>query len=243
MAPYLHISNLHNQQASAKLCSYINSLFHPESVLDVGCGTGNFLASFKSLGAKRVLGLDGDWVDRDQRSQFLSDDEFKCVDLKRPQALSETFSLTLCLEVAEHLPSEAANDLIDLLCSSTDIVVFSAAIPWQPGQNHINLKWPEEWATLFRKKGMLVSDQIRYKLWDDDGIPWWYRQNIFIAYRDSAIPKVEFPPTEKLLPLVHPKLLSIHATHVEYITKGNSTLKSYCAMLAKNVLRSFGKRF
>jgi hypothetical protein len=53
-------------------------------------------------------------------------------------SLPKTFDLTLCLEVGEHLPQNAANILIESLCALSEVIVFSAAIPGQGGQRHIN---------------------------------------------------------------------------------------------------------
>lgn len=34
----------------------------PASVVDVGCGTGEWLAAFLQLGVGEILGIDGPWV-------------------------------------------------------------------------------------------------------------------------------------------------------------------------------------
>ena len=44
----------------------INDMFKPSSIIDVGCGVGAFLRSFRELGVQELLGLDGDYVPRDQ---------------------------------------------------------------------------------------------------------------------------------------------------------------------------------
>jgi hypothetical protein len=42
-------------------------LFHPRSVVDLGCGTGIWLAAFREQGVTDVLGIEGAWVPRLQR--------------------------------------------------------------------------------------------------------------------------------------------------------------------------------
>src|SRR5436190_22741861 len=39
-------------------------LFKPNSVIDVGCGQGGWLAAAEEHGAKMLTGVDGPWVDR-----------------------------------------------------------------------------------------------------------------------------------------------------------------------------------
>lgn len=39
-------------------------LIKPKKVVDVGCGTGTWLAIFKEYGVTDILGIDGDWVNR-----------------------------------------------------------------------------------------------------------------------------------------------------------------------------------
>jgi SAM-dependent methyltransferase len=238
--PYIHIDEIHDQSNARKLCDYISRLLEPKSVIDVGCGTGNFLAIFKQLGVKRVLGLDGNWVDRSQQQKHLQASEFLAVDLNQPLKLKEHFDLAICLEVAEHLNSSSSTHLVNFLTDISDTIIFSAAIPFQPGQNHINLNWPENWATRFRDNGMLISDDIRRNIWEDEEIPWWYRQNVFIAYRENTCASLKLRHTDHLSPLVHPRHLEMYAKWNEELLKDNHTtrngylpLRTYLKMIAK----------
>lgn len=42
----------------------ILDLVDVKSVVDVGCGMGEFLNIFKQHGAKEILGIDGEWINR-----------------------------------------------------------------------------------------------------------------------------------------------------------------------------------
>src|SRR5208282_13334 len=79
------------------------NLFEPQSVLDVGCGTGVWLSVFREHGVDDILGIDGPWIER--RQQEIPEVFFRDCDLTRPVALERTFDLALCLEAAEHLPA------------------------------------------------------------------------------------------------------------------------------------------
>jgi SAM-dependent methyltransferase len=151
----------------------------PRSVIDVGCGTGEWLEACKALGAREVLGLDGDYVDR----QHLRIDalEFQPFDLSRPIEVARKFDLAICLEVAEHLRSTRASAFVRSLCRLSDTVLFSAATPGQGGTHHVNEQWPAYWVRLFGQNGFGVSDCIRPAIWENAGVAPWYRQNILVC--------------------------------------------------------------
>src|SRR5689334_7497546 len=54
----------------------------PASVVDLGCGTGAWLQAARERGTGSILGVDGDWVPRDQL--LIPADRFLAVDLAAP---------------------------------------------------------------------------------------------------------------------------------------------------------------
>lgn len=136
----------------------------PASVIDVGCGVGTWLAVFREYGIQNVHGIDGDYVDR--RMLDLPEVQFHATDLSRPFEIEPQFDLALCLEVAEHLPTESAGTLVRSLVRLSPVVLFSAAIPFQGGTHHVNEQWPEYWARLFGKEDYVVIDCLRKDLWN-----------------------------------------------------------------------------
>lgn len=145
-----------------------------EAVLDVGCGQGWWGAEFARHGCN-VVGIDGGYVHDRQVPTFVEHD----LTDRLPDLGS--FDLAVCLEVAEHLPKSRAASFVADLCAAAPVVVFSAAIPRQPGAGHINCQWPSWWADLFATHGMHLDDSLRELVWDDDRIEPWYRQNVLIA--------------------------------------------------------------
>ena len=78
-------------------------LTHPSSVVDVGCGRGNWLSKFIALGTAKIVGLDGDYL-KPSKLLFPADC-FHPTDLSSEfQIPAGRFDLAICLEVAEHLP-------------------------------------------------------------------------------------------------------------------------------------------
>ena len=154
----------------------------PRSVVDVGCGIGTFLQVCKDLGVSEVLGVDGDWVDRSLLFGHISPDEFRVVDLTSGSPLElPKHDLAICLEVAEHLDESHAATLVQSLVAASDCVLFSAAIPGQGGQHHVNEQWPEYWAAQFAAHDYILADVIRPMVWAEPRISFWYRQNCFLA--------------------------------------------------------------
>lgn len=134
---------------------YVVDLVRPKSVLDVGCGLGAYLKLFKQQGAA-VFGIDGsEYSDY----HFVSYDEYAAIDLSKGHfPKKEAYDLVLCLEVAEHLPEQVAETLVEyLVVSANDVIVFSAAQPGQPGRGHIHLRPLEYWVSLFEKRGWVVD--------------------------------------------------------------------------------------
>jgi len=105
--------------------------------------------------------------------------------LTEPVNLSRRFELAMCLEVAEHLPAESADILVETLTNLAPVVMFSAAHPGQGGQDHVNERWPAYWYRRFAQHGYGVLDILRGPLSDDPGVLDCYRRNI-VFYVESS---------------------------------------------------------
>lgn len=184
----------------------ITDLVSPKSVLDVGCGVGTWVKAWVDAGLDDVLGVDGDYVDRD--SLACPSDKFHSHDLNAPLFLGRHFDLVSCLEVAEHLPDTSAAVLVQSLVRHGDVVMFSAAVPRQGGTHHVNEQWPSYWAKHFLEFGYDAFDIVRPEIWDNDGIEWWYRQNILLFASKAAADRLGFERSSMPLDIVHPMFLT-----------------------------------
>jgi Methyltransferase domain/N-terminal domain of galactosyltransferase len=158
---------------------HLKELVSPETVIDVGCGVGAWTSQWSS-----AIGVDGDWVPRDKL--LIPEAQFLAHDLTQPLKLGRKADLVLCLEVAEHLPPRASRTLVESLCKHGGVVAFSAAVPGQEGVDHINLHWPSYWAKLFAEHGYRPYDVVRQRIWWDQRVEWWYRQNIILFARPTT---------------------------------------------------------
>jgi SAM-dependent methyltransferase len=193
--------------ASAQVVApLVLSLFPSKSVLDVGCGTGAWLAEFARNGIEDYLGVDGAYLDKDLLR--IPVDHFREVDLVDVTDFGRRFDLACCLEVAEHLPAESAGRLVGALVSAAPVVLFSAAVPGQGGTYHVNEQWPLYWANLFQNLGYSCVDCIRPKIFDDSRVEWWYSQNMLVFCEDDRVPpELTTGTTEYALTRIHPRLI------------------------------------
>jgi SAM-dependent methyltransferase len=238
---YIHTEEIHNMDSPRVIVPMVFDLLKPDSVMDVGCGTGTFLRAFKECGVARVFGIDGPWVDKRLLWQHISPDEFVCSDLSRGEFPDTQgfFDLAVCLEVAEHLRHEAADSLVDFLTSNSKVILFSAAVPHQGGQNHVNEQWPRYWVDKFAGRNFVFADVVRPLIWNDDRVQYWYRQNIFLIVAREKWNDFHFQrqPNEAVLDVVHPELYLKKARQLRLILSGEATFSFYCKSMAKFFLR------
>jgi len=181
---YIHTTGVHNTTAAQAFIPILFEFIQPSSVIDIGCGLGTWLKVFIDRGVSDILGIDSFNVDATLLEIPL--ENFIEHDLREPLFLEKKYDLSLCLEVGEHLPKEKANNLIDLLTTYSDTILFSAALPFQSGQNHVNEQPFSYWVEKFNNKGFIVDDLFRERIWDDDRIDWWYRQNLFLISKQKT---------------------------------------------------------
>jgi SAM-dependent methyltransferase len=191
----------------------VQKIVGARSVVDVGCGTGAWLAEFARHGAERVLGLDGEYVDRARL--LIPAERFAATDLDgdwTPPLMGGRFDLAVCLEVGEHVRPEASERLVAKLVALAPVVMFSAAIPYQGGEGHINERWPTFWQELFLARGYELVDPVRKRVWSDRRVEPWYQQNLVLYASPEAIAKSEMLRREHeqtfpgFLSVVHPRL-------------------------------------
>lgn len=152
----------------------------PSSVVDIGCGVGEW-----NNGLDDYVGVDYRVKESDL---LIPPARYIDANLNREfPKFERRFDLALCLEVGEHLKPARADGLVEYLCSLSDFVLFSAAIPYQGGTGHINERWQMYWAQLFlnhRYTGIQMPE-IR----ENRNIELWYRQNCVLYVKDSIFGK------------------------------------------------------
>lgn len=216
--------------SAALVSTLLTERFPVRSAVDIGCGEGVWLAAFKGRGAADVLGIDGDYVNRERLA--IPKDCFHAADLTKPIQLGRRFDLALCLEVAEHLPAERGATLVRDLTALSDLVLFSAAIPFQGGTEHINEQWQDYWRDLFKAHGYEPCDLIRPALWGDERIAWYYQQNMILYGKPEALSAAGLKPSAR------PTLNLASKRLIDNIPKADDL---YFGRLIKMLPRAFAK--
>jgi len=201
--------------SAKKIVPFILDLWPSKSVLDIGCGNGSWLSTFKSCGVLDIQGIDGPWVKPDQL--LIPSENFNVMALDEEIIINEQFDICMSLEVAEHLPANRAKSFVAMLCKVAPVVFFSAAIPGQGGINHFNEQWPKYWADLFAEHGYEALDIIRPKFWNDSDVTWWYKQNCLLfvsknilnSEKGSKLKGARYRQSRTPDAMVHPELYNM----------------------------------
>jgi hypothetical protein len=173
---------------SRRSARIVAALLLPEirigSLLDIGAGHGAWAAEWIEAGVKDVLAVDGDYVRPEQLA--VPKKQFRSHDLGTRLDLGRRFDLVQTLEVAEHLPGARADLFIDNLVRHGEVILFSAAVPHQGGEHHVNEQPPEYWRRKFAERGYRPFDFLRPRLAGRTEVKPWYRFNSYIYASEAG---------------------------------------------------------
>jgi cyclopropane fatty-acyl-phospholipid synthase-like methyltransferase len=162
----------------------------PQTVLDIGCGTGALLR------ALRARGVGGTGLEYSEaaltycRARRLDVHKFD-LETGRLPAIAARFDVVVSTEVAEHLPAHLANRFVDLIAQHGLRIVFTAATPGQGGVDHVNEQPHAYWIEKFAQLGFRYDEpaSLRWRAaWTAKEIAWWYSQNLMLFHHVRAMP-------------------------------------------------------
>lgn len=223
---------IRTRESARRILNILFQYIQPKSVLDVGCGMGTWLAVAHDMGITDIQGIEGKWLDAAHleipQSQILA------CDLEKGFSLSRRFDLALCLEVGEHLHERAADVLIASLVAHSDVVLFSAAIPFQGGHHHVNEQFLQYWIDRFAKHKYRALDIIRGHLWNDTSVLWYLACNVVVFASETAIAASEKFQHElsvvRPVSIVHPDL---YASRIKMATPLNPEMQSILSLISQ----------
>jgi len=140
---------------ACEIARKITQFYKPQSVIDLGCGTGMYLSNF--IFVPKRLGVDISPV----AFELHPEENLQVIDLSKPQEF-EKYDVGICFEVLEHIDQQFADIAIDNICKASDKLILTAALPFQPGLNHVNCQ-PQ-------------------KYWEDKLVARGYKRNYFNEY-------------------------------------------------------------
>ena len=169
-------------------CQIVAWMGIPQNYLDLGSGTGAMVNCARKLGSD-AYGVDlingpEHWFVRADLSEpfdFMRDtsdgevlyatSEQRSVPLPYVRL---SFDLITCLEVAEHLPIDSHETLVDTIArhlrpkptmdDASGYLIFSAAPPGQAGEHHIGCRPAHEWRGMFYERGISYRDDMTRQL-------------------------------------------------------------------------------
>jgi hypothetical protein len=162
----------------------LQEYFMPKSVIDIGCGAGVFLKCWQDMGVGELKGLD--LYSSDFEELLISKDLLDIVDLNNFSVEKyPKYDMAISLEVAEHIQANSSKMFVKNLAELSDLILFSAAIPLQPGTAHINCRPIQFWVDLFNAVNFDCFDCIRSVAMKNKDIEWWYSQNILLFAKNQ----------------------------------------------------------
>lgn len=184
--------------AAYRLGWAIWELYYPESAVDVGCAVGVMLRGIMDAAIEdgypfpTITGIE---VPSSRKAILKAGpeipvDRYLWVDLEHPDYNGRA-EIAICTEVGEHLPAASAEGLVRMLTSCSDRVVWSAAIPGQGGDHHINEQPEEYWEGLFRSNGFEwdrdETRELRRTMGPTDGEPWFGRVRVYRKGKKATV--------------------------------------------------------
>jgi hypothetical protein len=142
--------------------------------LDIGCGPGTYVDSFRDAGIEAV-GLDID--ERVHGKEHLTYKSLLDID-------TESAEVVICLEVAEHIEPELEDSVVERVAGAVgQTLIWTAAAVGQGGIGHINCKNKQEWADKLTAAGLVrnVEREIALRTYIKQGYHLgWFPNNLLV---------------------------------------------------------------
>jgi len=181
------------QPSYEAMANYIWEAWTPFCVVDYGCGCGWVLKYLSELGVKEILGFEPSvhaakvQMDENLKRSIIFG---RHADLTQSSCsfFIQKADVAICIEVAEHIPEEFSDVLIENIIYNTNVLVFSAAPPGQGGVGHINEQPWEYWEKKF-KKFCFQEDEEQTRNFQNylkkKNTKSWYSNNIRVLIREA----------------------------------------------------------
>ena len=170
--------------AAALVVDVVLEHFSPRTVVDIGCGNGNFVKAFQDRGID-AWGIEGS---RAARGAAVVDPNcIRIFDLREVLRIENSADLCICFEVLEHIGAKHADQVVANIVGAANELLVTAAPPGQGGRYHVNEQPYQYWISKFEIHGLRFDEtttQTLRKQLDERGALSWLADNM-MAFRQS----------------------------------------------------------
>ncbi|MEI0611467.1 methyltransferase domain-containing protein [Brachyspira pilosicoli] len=224
-----------NYNSACIILKMLFKYYRPISMIDIGCGIGTWLKAACELGIEEVFGLD--FNELNESELMVPRKLIGIVDLeKHINTNNKKYDLAISLEVGEHLDYKYSKNFVDMITSYSNIILFSAAIPFQGGIHHVNCQPPYFWAELFKNNNYVCFDPFRWRLMEFNEVEMnpFYAQNMLLYVHSNNIDSF----LSHGLKICDKPIFFYHPTLVSNKEKKISTLNSQF-INSKNIINKY----
>lgn len=147
-----------------------------DTLVDFGCGTGEYARFFKKHGMV-VEAYDGN-----PYTEQLTGGIGAVKDLSQPFNLLKQFGCVMSLEVGEHIPAEFEQAFLDNIvkhCFDDGIIILSWAVPGQVGDGHVNCQTNDYIMQQMQKRGFYLENTLTNQLRQAARL-WWFKNSLMV---------------------------------------------------------------
>ncbi len=171
------------QESVDAIADSIVSSFAPKTVIDVGCGTGALLDSLRT-GGVTPYGIEyADQALAFCRRRQLPVRQLDLTNKSQTDEITGHFDVAISMEVGQQLPTDVADQYVDLLCRLSDVVVFSSDVPGGFDRRPINEQRREYWIDKFVERHFEFDAATTKKwqsVWKEKGTTPFFHENLSV---------------------------------------------------------------
>lgn len=165
-----------DHKLAAELCKFFTEE-RAESVVDFGCGTGEYVRKIRSDSRIAADGVDGN-----PDTPALSKGTCRVQDLSVPFQLEHNYDWVMSFEVGEHLPKQYERIFIENMIRHAEKgIVLSWAKKGQGGHGHVNEQNNDYIKAIFQQKGWINDVKAENRLRNSNyPIYFWFYDTIMV---------------------------------------------------------------
>ena len=239
-----YLDNRTRIKSAEEFLSHLFKYYKPKSLVDVGCGRGAWLKVAQNLGVNNLLGIDGKWNKEKLILKNTKKSKVKFIykNLNHFFKAEKKYDLAICLEVAEHLNSSSAVNLVKSIINLSNTIVFGAAYNMQGGVMHINEREHSYWGKLFLNNNFIVFDIFRPNLWKRNNISFWYRQNTFLFVKKKS-KIIKILNKNNIYPLSNTDFMDCIHPELFYRRVGEQGIKYHVKKIISLLIKKIKKKY